>query len=110
MILQTVIDYLAEVVNLPAYGEVPPDAPEEFLVVEQTGSGGENRLYCPTLAVQSYAASLSRAYSINQLVLPAMDALPTLDSVFSCRLNSDYNYTDTAEKRYRWQAVFDITC
>lgn len=110
MILQTVIDYLTDAVGLPFYGEVPPDPPEEFGVVEQTGSDSENRLYYPTLAVQSYAASLLRAASINELVMSAMDNLPTMDSVFRCRLNSDYNFTDTASKRYRWQAVFDITC
>ena len=32
----------------------------------------------------------------------------TLDDVISCKLNSDYNYTDKETKRYRYQAVFDI--
>ena len=31
-----------------------------------------------------------------------------LDDVISCKLNSDYNYTDEETKRYRYQAVFDI--
>jgi len=31
-----------------------------------------------------------------------------LDSISSCGLNSDYNYTDTATRRYRYQALFNI--
>ena len=33
-------------------------------------------------------------------------ALPEIGAV---HLNSDYNFTDTAAKRYRYQAVFDVT-
>ena len=31
-----------------------------------------------------------------------------LDEVSKVSLNSDYNFTDAATKRYRYQAVFDI--
>ena len=30
-------------------------------------------------------------------------------NVFRCELNGDYNFTDTETKRYRYQAVFDLT-
>ena len=39
----------------------------------------------------------------------AMDSAADLDAVSASRLNSDYNFTDTAMKRYRYQAVFDFT-
>ena len=32
-----------------------------------------------------------------------------LADICHCELNSNYNYTDTARKRYRYQAVFYIT-
>ena len=31
-----------------------------------------------------------------------------LEQIVSVSLNSDYNYTDTTTKEYRYQAVFDI--
>ena len=31
-----------------------------------------------------------------------------LDEITSLHLNSDYDYTDTTIKKYRYQAVFDI--
>lgn len=38
-----------------------------------------------------------------------MEALAELDSVGACRLVRDYNFTDTESRRYRYQAVFEIT-
>ena len=37
-----------------------------------------------------------------------LKALPELDAVSASRLNSDYNFTDTTTKRYRYQAVYDL--
>ena len=60
-------------------------------------------------SVQSYADSLFRAAEINRAVEKAMKNLTDLESVSKCKLNSSYNYTDTDSKKYRYQAVFDIT-
>ena len=48
------------------------------------------------------------AASLNETVIAEMDGLPALPEVASCRLNSDYNFTDTTKKQYRYQAVFDV--
>ena len=37
-----------------------------------------------------------------------LDGLITLGAVAKVDLNSDYNFTDTTTKTYRYQAVFDI--
>ncbi len=44
--------------------------------------------------------------SWNETVKLAMDSLDELAEVCRVQLNSDYNFTDTASKRYRYQAVF----
>ena len=31
-----------------------------------------------------------------------------MDDISKCQLNSDYNYTDTTRKKYRYQAVYDM--
>lgn len=49
------------------------------------------------------------AAQLNERVKAAMLDADALDEVVRCTLNSDYPYTDTAEKRYRYQAVFYLT-
>jgi hypothetical protein len=49
------------------------------------------------------------AATMNEEIKAAMlNSLITLGSVAKVDLNSDYNYTDTTTKTYRYQAVFDI--
>ena len=44
----------------------------------------------------------------NEKVKDVMYDLIELDEITSLHLNSDYDYTDTTIKKYRYQAVFDI--
>ena len=37
----------------------------------------------------------------------AMEKIVEMDDISKCQLNSDYNYTDTTRKKYRYQAVYD---
>lgn len=37
-----------------------------------------------------------------------MDAMPYNTDISKAKLNSDYNYTDTTTKSYRYQAVYDL--
>lgn len=109
MIEATIINYLNTAVGLPTYAEQPKDPPEEFLLVEKTGSGMENWIHTAMIAVQSYADSMFRAAEINASVRTAMWQIDELENIYACDLNSDYNFTDTEQKKYRYQAVFDIT-
>lgn len=108
MIEQTVLDFLASALTAPAYAEVPPNPPGTFVVVDKTGSGRENFICSATFAVQSYAPTQYEASTLNEQVKAAMDRLVERDEVISSRLNSDYPYTDTGQKRYRYQAVYDV--
>ena len=49
-----------------------------------------------------------KAAELNEKVKAAMERLIELDSVSKCELNTDYNFTDTDKKQYRYQAVFDV--
>jgi hypothetical protein len=49
------------------------------------------------------------AATLNEQVKQAVFDSVSLDEITAVSLNSDYNYTDTATKRYRYQAVFVIT-
>ena len=109
MIEKKILDYLASQLTVPVYMEIAAHPPETFVLVEKTGSSHSNHISSATVAIQSWAGSMYDAAVLNERVKEAMDAMPATEDVGSARLNSDYNFTDTATKRYRYQAVYDIT-
>lgn len=109
MIEKIVMDYLNDSLEVPAYMEIPENKPERFILMEKTGGSVENFIYSATLAIQSYAKTLYEAATLNEEVKKAMDGIIVLDSVLSSKLNSDYNFTDTETKEYRYQAVYDLS-
>lgn len=109
MIEKIVLDYLNNTLTVPAYMEMPEeDRPERFVLLEKTGGSGENFIYSATLAIQSYAESLYEAAALNEEVKTAMSNIIVLNSVSSAKLNTEYNFTDTIKKKYRYQAVYDL--
>lgn len=108
MIEKIVYDYLNTAIDVPVFMEIPENEPIEFVVIEKTGSSRANLMDKATLAVQSYSNSLYNAAVLNELVKSKMFDSVSVDQITSCKLNSDYNTTDTQFKRYRYQAVFDI--
>ena len=109
MIETTVLDYLRDRLGVPVTMEVPEGASGTFVVLEKTGSSRQNYIRRATLAVQSYAPTLLSAAQLDDRVNETMLALPELDRVAACRLERDYNFTDTETKKYRYQAVFAVT-
>lgn len=108
MIVLTIKRWLEQKLSVPVYMEIPSTPPVSFVVLEVKGMGRENHLHSAMAILQSYGSSLYAAAELNEQVKAAMNNLALLRDISRCELNSDYNYTDTASKRYRWQAVFDI--
>ena len=112
MIEVTVFDFLTANLLAPVYMEIPSNPPKKMVVIEKTGSSETNFIKRSTFAIQSYGKSLYEAAELNEVVketmMDGLDGLSALDEIVSVNLNSDYNYTDTTTKRYRYQAVFDI--
>ena len=52
--------------------------------------------------------TLLQAAELNEQVKDAMEDIVELDSISQAELNTDYNFTDTQTKRYRYQAVYDL--
>lgn len=108
MIEKTILNYLNSALNVPVYMENPPRPPLSYVVIEKTGSSRANGLNHSMMTFKSYAGSMYGAAQLNEAVKYAMDGADSLRQVVSSRLNSDYNYTETPTKRYRYQAVYDI--
>ena len=112
MIERILFDFLTEKMSVPVFMEIPKDPKTEMIVLEKIGSRLQNHISSSTFAVQSYGASLYEAAELNDLVkktiLDGVDGIITLNEVIGVELNSDYNFTDTTSKRYRYQAVIVI--
>jgi len=109
MIEILILNYLKDV-GFQAYMEMPKNTPSfPFVIIEKTGSSKENQIETSTIAIQSYASSLYEAAELNEDIKASMEDAVVVDEITRVSLNSDYNFTDTETKRYRYQAVFDIT-
>lgn len=109
MIEKQILDYLNKKLDVPAYMEAPEKPETEYVLIEKTGSGEENHIRSAVFAIQSVSDTLLRAAKLNEEVKAAMEKMGELREICRADLNSDYNYTDTATKKYRYQAVFDVT-
>ena len=110
MIETIILAALNDGLSVSAYMEVPEEKPASYVVIEKTGSQKVNRVDTATFAVQSIAGTLYDAAALNENVKAIMDALPeTTTEIFAADLNSDYNFTNTATKERRYQAVYNIT-
>ena len=78
-------------------------------VLEKTGETRKDCIRDAFLAVQSYAPTMLEAATLSEAVVAAMINAVQLPSVAAVKLNGNYNFTDTATKQYRYQAVFDVT-
>lgn len=101
--------HIEKVLSVQVYMEVPAEMPETFVTIEKTGSGRSNHLDSATFAVQSWARSMQKAAELNQQVKKAMDSLTEEAEISHAKLSTDYNFTDTSTKMYRYQAIYDLT-
>lgn len=115
MIELTVLNYLnTKFTEIPVTMENIDET--EYVLVSRTSSGMNNFVKSATFAIQSYSNSLYNAAVLNEAVKTAMLGNGTTsygivaeNSICKCTLNSDYYFADTTSKKYRYQAVFDIS-
>ena len=108
MIAKTLLDYLDSVLDVPVVMEAPEQT-TGYVLIDQTGSSRTNHIITTTFAIQSYGSSLYNAMLLNDAVKDAMVGFAELDEITRVELETDYNFTNTATKQYRWQAVYQIT-
>lgn len=94
--------------TVPSFLERPNKPPKRYVLFEKTGSGKSNFLPSSTFAFQSYGPSMYEAAKLNEELKKVVESMVELDGISKVKLNSDYNFTDTTTKEYRYQAVFDI--
>lgn len=103
------VEYLTKELGINVYGQEEDAAEDSYIVVEKLGSYVENYCRHATVALKSYGATLLDSAKLNERVKRAMDDIIKKSEISSSKLNSDYNYTDTTTKKYRYQAIYDLT-
>lgn len=108
MIEITIKGFLDKNLSVPVFLERQNEMPDSYVLYEKTSGGKRNQLPSSTFAFQSYGKSMYEAAKLNEELKEAVEEMIALNDISGIKLNSDYNYTDTATKEYRYQAVFDI--
>lgn len=109
MIIKTLLDYLITQLNGTYVGMEAPEQTSNYVLIDQTGSSRTNHIITTSVAIQSYGSSLYDAMLLNESVKSAMEGFAESALVTRVELETDYNFTNTATKQYRWQAVYSIT-
>lgn len=101
-------EYLEKTLKVPVFLEHEPKMPDSFVIFEKTSGGCNNKINSATFAFQSYGKSMFEAAKLNEDLKEALFKMVELKDIGKVKLNSDYNFTDTTTKKYRYQAVFDF--
>ncbi|MDT1997234.1 hypothetical protein MX633_11210 [Carnobacterium divergens] len=108
MIEITIKEFLDSHLSVPVFLERQDEMPDSFVLFEKTSGGKRNQLSSSTFAFQSYGKSMYEAAKLNEELKEAVEDMIVLNEISGIKMNSDYNYTDTTTKEYRYQTVFDI--
>ena len=108
MIEKIIIQYLSSALDVPVYAERPETPDESYVLVERTGGSEHNHLLTAMVALQCYAPSLLSASALCGKVTHAMRRFDDLPEISKASLNAAYNFSDTATREYRYQAVYDL--
>lgn len=108
MVEKIVLDYLSAALDVPVALERPSDGPSRYVLIDKTGGSEKDHICRGTVALQSCAPSRYEAAVLNESVKAAMREITALSQVSRAELNNDYDYTNTAKKEYRYQAVYDL--
>lgn len=91
------------------YLEEPNPRPTRYVVIEKTNGGEIDRyLYSSMISAFCYADTMEHASDLCETVKRAARTIESNNSICKITLNSDYNYTDTSKKGYRYRALFDV--
>ena len=108
MIELTIKNYLDKSIRVPVFLEEPRDKPKRYVLIDKTGSSENDKIKSATIAFQSYAESMYEAAMLNEEIKALLDQSIYYTDIAKAKINSDYNFTDTTSKRYRYQAVYDF--
>lgn len=102
-------NYLAgQLDDIPVNVQKPDGPPDLYVLIEKVGSFRNHGLWTDSFAVQSCGKNILEVMNLNQEIKTVLPGIVELDDFFRCECETDYNFTNTETKEYRYQAVFEI--
>lgn len=109
MIESIVFDFMKSNLSVPVFMEYPTEQHTRFVVLRKADSSRDNMVDTAMFVADSYAETMYETAKLNEQVVAAFDSLTDLENVSSSKRGGDYNAPDTQNKRYRYQAVCNVT-
>lgn len=109
MIEKTLYDYLKSILDVSVHMEFPANPPGKFITIHKMDGGNANRINAATISIESYAESMYEAGVLSENIKEKMEEMGESSSlVFSVKLGGESNSIDTANKRYRYETIWNI--
>ena len=109
MIGLLIMERLQPQLTVPVFFEFPQEPYESFVVLKIENNPRENLIDSALLVVDSYGPTQFAAAQLNETVKPLLDDLSLLPRISASKRGGDYPAFDSANKKYRYQAVQNIT-
>ena len=109
MIEIIVKEHMQPRLTVPVYFEFPSNPCESFVVLKVENNPRENLIDSALIVADSYGPTQLDAARLNASVKPILDDLVLLPSISASKRGGDYPAFDSVNKRYRYQAVQNIT-
>ena len=109
MIETIVIDFMTSHLSVPVFMEYPKEQHERFVLLRKADSSRVDMVDTAMFVADSYAETLYETAKLNEQVVAAFDRLTELENISSSKRGGDYNAPDTQNKRYRYQAICNVT-
>lgn len=109
MIELTIKQYLEDKLKIPVVFEIASDfTKKKFVLIEKLGSNNQDKLYRSSYAFKVYDESLYKTMVLSNIVKSKIEEMIELADFAKIKIDTDYNFTDTETKKYRYQIVVDI--
>lgn len=109
MIEEKISSYLRCMLDIEVGMQQPDEETGKYIIIEKTGSSTQNFITTASIVIKSYADSKYDVAQLNEKIKDVMlYQLIEDDDISSVKFVTDYPYPDTAIKKERYQALFEI--
>lgn len=109
MIEKTLLDYLkAHILNVAIEMEIPANRPEKLITIQRIDGGKNNHIKAATFSIECYDTSKYKTVLLNETVKEMMEAFGDEPSVFSCNQGGESDNTDTQNKLYCYETIWNV--
>lgn len=108
MLIEPIVLSYLQAQDIPAFCEIPPGPPEEFVVMRKYDSGKSNHIEAVTLEFQSYAPSKYEAALLDEKVRTAMDNIIQLNTFSASKYGGGNDAPDNSTKAYRYKSYYNL--